>query len=234
MRDALAALGPYFDVGPPDVSPEAPWRPLADLLATPEPLAQRASAIGDALGGSAVERRTAVSVAHLGLVARLVSPVIGAALLDGRVLELEPAQVWWQPQLGGAMPLLLGDPVLAGLPYGGPVALAVGEFVASGATARLVELAASMSVSRRVLWGNVASAVNGAVTMAARARPDLARQAVSLGQGLLGQPVLSATSTGVVASDFRRRSCCLLYRVAPSGPGTAKALCGDCVLMPAQ
>jgi ferric iron reductase protein FhuF len=41
--------------------------------------------------------------------------------------------------------------------------------------------------------------------------------------------VLRGTATGLVGVDFRRRSCCLLYRLAPAG---ARSLCGDCVIVP--
>ena len=105
----------------------------------------------------------------------------------------------------------------------------------TGPVGDLVELSASLSVSRTVLWGNVASAVNGAVVMVGRSRPDLAGPAATLGRQLLETAPLLGTSTGTstgaiggaMGGDFRRLSCCLIYRVGGPGP---RAVCGDCVL----
>jgi hypothetical protein len=71
--------------------------------------------------------------------------------------------------------------------------------------------------------------------MVVRARPDLEATVRLLVTDLFDQPPLRGTAagsalagvTGLVTGDFRRRSCCLLYRIAPPGP---KKLCGDCVL----
>ncbi len=227
MRDRLARLGPYFAVDRPDSSDEASWRPLSVLLDSPAALTERVLAVRAALGGGQVEVRTAVSVAQLGLVARLVSPMLGVAVLSGRLLRLDPQQAWWQPVLGGPMPLAVGDRALVGVPYDGVLGAGLAEELTTGPVRALVELSASLSVSRTVLWGNVASAVNGAVVMVARSRPDLADAAATLGRRLLETAPLRGTSTGTVGGDFRRLSCCLIYRVAGPGP---RAVCGDCVL----
>ena len=83
LRDQLAAFGPYFAVDRPDSSDDASWRPLSVLLDSPAALTERVLAVRAALGGERVEVRTAVSVAQLGLVARLISPMIGVAVLSG-------------------------------------------------------------------------------------------------------------------------------------------------------
>ena len=83
-----------------------------------------------------------------------------------------------------------------------------------------------MSVSPIVLQGNIASAVNAAAAMIARARPDLATQAATLRSALLSAPELAGTWTSS-AEGFRRRSCCLIYRAAPAA---TSAVCGDCIL----
>ena len=83
-----------------------------------------------------------------------------------------------------------------------------------------------MAVSPRVLWGNVASAVNGAATMIAAARPDLAGPAAEAAAALLADPALTGTYQGRPLRGFRRRNCCLIYRLSPERP----AYCGDCVL----
>jgi ferric iron reductase protein FhuF len=200
---------------------------LSALLGSPELLVERVAAVRLALGGDAVERRAAASVAHLGLTARLVSPLVGAAVLGQQVLRLDPEAVWWRPVLGGPLPLAARVSVLEGVPYAIDLAAALASELSTGPVGALVELTATLSVSRQVLWGNVASAVNGAVATVVRARPDLAAVAVGLGQQLLSGPLLTRTSTGRVAAGFRRRSCCLIYRVSPGKPQPA---CGDCIL----
>lgn len=218
MREALAQLGPFFvldGVQRPGLCGGSADQWLA-LPVTAEQLVERALAVQRALGG--VELRVAASVTQLGLVGRLLSPAIGAALIDGRLLAMADAR--WQPVLG-AFPLALAD--LGGVPYDGSLVEALGRTLVDTLVRDLVELTAALSVSRRVLWGNVASSVIGAVAMVTRARPDLAAPAAELRDGLLGLPALS----GTVSGDLRRRSCCLIWRAGPASP---KALCGDCVI----
>ena len=77
-----------------------------------------------------------------------------------------------------------------------------------------------------MLWGNVASAVNGAATMIAAARPDLAGAAAEIAAAMLANPALIGTYQGRPLRGFRRRNCCLIYRLSPE----RRAYCGDCVL----
>jgi hypothetical protein len=84
-----------------------------------------------------------------------------------------------------------------------------------------------MAVSPQVLWGNVASAANGAATMIAAARPDLAAAAASAAAAVLRYPDLAGTYQGSPGAGFRRRNCCLIYRLSPPGPDR---YCEDCVL----
>jgi hypothetical protein len=225
LREALAAIGPWFAVQ----QPVGRWEPLSALLTSPQPLADRVAAIRTALGGDPVPVRVAASVAQLGLVARLVAPAFGAAVLAGRVPVLD--QAGWQPGIGGPMPLALSDEALAGV-AADDLAGAFTDRVLEGPVRDLVELTAAMSVSRRVLWGNVASGLNGAASMVTRARPDLEATVRLLAASLFDRPLLRDTATGRSvgsgSGDFRRRSCCLLYQIAASGP---KSLCGDCVLL---
>jgi hypothetical protein len=98
--------------------------------------------------------------------------------------------------------------------------------VLNGPVRALTGVTAAMSVSPIVLQGNIASAVNAAAAMIARARPDLTSQAATVRSALLSAPELAGTWTSS-AAGFRRRSCCLIYRAAPSA---AAAVCGDCIL----
>ena len=71
-----------------------------------------------ARGGLAVtevEPRVAASAVHLGLVARLTAPALGAAVL-GYPLDMRPGELWWQDQASGPVPLSGPFPMPA---YGG-------------------------------------------------------------------------------------------------------------------
>jgi hypothetical protein len=176
-----------------------------------------------------VEFRVAASVTHLGVAARLISPALGMAVLLGRVPRMDPAEVYWQPVLGGPLPLSLPASALAGhgdQPGTGQLAGELRRSVLNGPVRALTGVTAAMSVSPIVLQGNIASAVNAAAAMIARARPDLTSQAAAVRRALLSAPELAGTWTSS-AAGFRRRSCCLIYRAAPSA---AAAVCGDCIL----
>lgn len=233
----LAQIGPYFavDIHPPDQPPPTGWRLLSTLLDSPEDLRQRVAEVRAALAADrppdAVEFRVAASVTHLGVAARLISPALATAVLLGRVPRLEPAEVYWQPVLGGPLPLSLPASALAGSadrPGPGQLAGELRRRVLHGPVRALTGITAAMSVSPIVLQGNIASAVNAAASMIATARPDLAAQAASVRRALLSAPELAGTWTGS-AEGFRRRSCCLIYRVAPAA---TSAVCGDCILNP--
>jgi len=224
----LAALGPYFavDVHRPGSPVRPPWQPLSELTDSPGALAgrigevreRRAAAAG--CPAAAVEFRVAASIAQLGLCARLLSPALGAAAA-GRALSVEVAQARWVPALGGPFRLSLAEEAMAA----GPDTAATAALLA-GPVTQIVRAVEAMAVSPRVLWGNVASAVNGAATMIAAARPDLAGRAAEAAAALLGHPDLAGTYQGRPLEGFRRRNCCLIYRLSPERP----AYCGDCVL----
>jgi hypothetical protein len=236
----LAQLGPYFAVNVhPAGQPLAdPWRPLSSLLDSPDGLRQRIAEVRSALAADrppgAVEFRVAASVTHLGVAARLISPVLGTAVLFGLVPRTDPAEVAWQPVLGGPLPLSVPASALAGRghqtgegqPDAGQLADELRERLLQGPVRAFTEVTAAMSVSPIVLQGNIASAVNAAAAMIATARPDLAGQAATLRSELLSAPELAGTWTSG-AAGFRRRSCCLIYRAAPAA---TSAVCGDCVL----
>jgi hypothetical protein len=163
---------------------------------------------------------------HLGLVARLIAPALGAAVLRCPV-DLRPGGLWWQDELGGAMPLSVPAPKAAAPEAAVPAERdwaprlldeTIGPVTA--AVARLV------AVSGRVLWGNVASAVNTAAAQVARQRPDLAADAWQAAARVLADPRLDGEPCPP-GPAFRRSSCCLFYRLAPGNPS---ARCGDCVL----
>jgi hypothetical protein len=234
----LAALGPYFEVEvyPPGDPLRPPWQPLGALTGTPASpgaLAARIGEVRDRLAAAAgcaaddVEFRVAASVAQLGLCARLLSPALGAAAA-GWALPVDTAQARWIPALGGPFRLSLPEPASAdSSPQDG---IAACLSLLAGPVAQITRTVEAMAVSPRVLWGNVASAVSGAAAMIAKARPDLAAQAAAAATAMLRFPALTGIYEGSPGAGFRRRNCCLIYRLSPPG---AASYCGDCVLGPA-
>lgn len=236
LRD-LAAFGPFFAVQThsPRSLPDQPWHPMSELVGDPRILRDRVTAVGARLAATsgqsapAVELRVAASVTHLGLVARLVSPALAVAVTTGELLTLDLGNVRWQPTLGGAFPLSV--PLPAGTGTGGYdrglLACLLARQILDGPIRDLVQATVPLSVSRRILWGNVASAVNGALSVIATRQPRWAEQARALLSRLLDQPPLQDTSITTTTGTFRRRSCCLIYRAAPRATA---AVCGDCIL----
>ncbi|MEU6172328.1 (2Fe-2S)-binding protein [Streptantibioticus parmotrematis] len=225
----VAALGPFFafEVHPKGSAAPEPWRVLSDLF---EPgsgaFAERVAAVRAFLaagGGRApeeIEERVAASVTHLGLVSRLLSPVLGCAAALGRIPSLDPERVRWQAELGGTFPLSLPEDAFGS---GGDVPLSA---VVDGVLRPLEAVALPMSVSPHILRGNAASALNGAARAATHSSSPHADRVRAVASELLGDPYL-ADAFSDEDGTFRRRSCCLIYRAAPGGAG---GLCGDCVL----
>ncbi|MCA1220817.1 (2Fe-2S)-binding protein [Streptomyces sp. 8L] len=240
---ALAACGPFFacTVHAPGSRPEAAWRSMAELVEEPSVLPGRALAVREYLAAGtgrppeAVEARVAASVAHLGLVARVLSPLFARTALHGAPPVPALGELWWQPRLGGAFPLSLPAGTLSrGTPA--PFGTSAREAAALVFERLVVPLtgavAAAFSVSQRTLWGNVASAVNGAHTALTSAAPGEEDRIAEAAAAFLAHDALRDTYDGGLGRQpFRRRGCCLIYRaMATPGGDLTGAVCGDCVL----
>ena len=217
VSEDLAALGPFFAVelhGVGSASP--PWRSMTELVDGSEVLPQRVEAVraflatGAGQEASAVELRVAASVVHLGLVARVLSPLLALAVLHGRGGPVRAADLWWQPTPGSMFPLSVREAALDSR-------AACAESVAEFGTA-----IARFGVNGHILRGNVASALAAAGRTLAAARPDRRGEVYAL----IGKHLAAAGALGPDGT-FRRRSCCLIYRAAPGRKG---AFCGDCAL----
>ncbi|MFE6199786.1 (2Fe-2S)-binding protein [Streptomyces sp. NPDC057838] len=184
------------------------------------PLIFRVRKVARALG--VPEPRVAASVAHQALAARLWSVALGCAVLYGSLPDLDARRLRWDPDgsapddlwLSGVRPLPAEPEHLA-------------EVVLDG---HLTPLASALRVHHRLapglLRGNSASALAGAARELDRwarrhGRPGAAARARSLAARLLAHPQLSGAGT-LTGTAFRRRSCCLYYRVPGGG------VCGDC------
>ncbi|MGV9291108.1 (2Fe-2S)-binding protein [Streptomyces sp. NPDC003719] len=234
---ALRPLGGFFVLR---TSPRPPHRPLPTLAHACRDLPAHGSAddLGDGLAHDhdplahrvrkvavalrAPETRTAASVAHQGLAARLWSVTLGCAVLYGRVPDLDPGLLHWDPDATAPDDLWLAE----ARPRPGDAAT-VADVVLD---THLVPLTAAVRGRYRLaaglLWGNAASALAGATRELDRwarrhGRTAAAARARSLTTGLLAHPLLAGTGT-LTDTAFRRRSCCLYYRVPGGG------VCGDC------
>lgn len=233
MRRALedvAALGPFFAVSSnpaEEVDPTwTPWRAFYDAPAT---AAARIDLVARALNTD--DRRVAASIALQGLAARLVSPILAVAAAHRLVPRWSPESLHWRPAVSGPWPMWESGTALPCGDGSGPddavLTAMVAEVLVEPHLAALIDVTgAAESVSGRVLRGNIASAVAGAGAMIARTRPAAARTCAVIVEGLLRTRLLSDSGRFEGAWSFRRRSCCLYYRIP--GGGT----CGDCVLVP--
>jgi hypothetical protein len=267
LTRAAAAGGFFaVELGPiermPSAPGQAPWRPwsdLTDLTDGPGVIGVRIDATRVALaarvGGDpeGIEVRVAASLVQLGLAGRLISLALGPAVLGGVVPDLgtvtpgrpagTPAErggLWWQDVLGGPVPMALPRPRGRAADPGDLDALA-DLFVADVLDGPVAGLGRAVNahtpLSAKILRGNVASALGGAVKMLSAAVPDRADAALGLANRLLAREPLAGTGAFVFQPDdggprpgwaFTRTSCCLFYRVPGGG------LCGDCVLVRAR
>ena len=225
----VARAGPFFSVATdPAESADPTWRPLRELVTQPDALGQRIAHVRRVLSeqaGRTVEERVAASIALQGLAARLVSAPLAAVTLHGVLPDLGRDALHWRVSLTGPWPLWTDADRPARDP--GELPALVAEEIAGplvGAVRALVP------VSPRVLWGNVASSVAGAKRVLGTERPESAIRAAELAAAVLDHPLLAGTGERRPPGPpdrgwtFRRRSCCLYYRLP--GGGT----CGDCVL----
>lgn len=239
--------------GRPDPPGPPGWRPLAALVADPAELARRSARLRERWAERSgrpvddVDGRACASALHLGLAARLLSPPFAAASLAGAVLRLDPDRWWWREPRPGepSIGLAVDGPAVDRLT---DEASAVEASVVEASTERPADaftagvlapvllpledaVRAGCGVSRQVLRGNLASALVGTATAFVAAVGEgrggsegPADRARSLVAGLVARPELAGAGGFVASGTFRRRSCCLFYRLPGGG------LCGDCVL----
>jgi ferric iron reductase protein FhuF len=231
---AAAAVGPFFAWDELSPAPADGWRPLADL-ADPDVLAGRVTVTRAALVARSgpVPERVAASVLSLGMLSRLVSPPL-AAVAVAEVLPVPRAdRMWWRAAASGPLPV--GWSAIAAVDTrdmdDAAVAAAFTDGVVDGLVAPvLAAFRRRFRLSPKVLAGNVASALGGAVTMLTGAHPDRADRAGRVLARILDRAPLAGAATVCRSASpparwvLERHNCCLYYRIPGGG------LCGDCVL----
>lgn len=222
---ALRPLGGFFVLRTPGEALR-PLPALAEAYTEPPadpqggPLGFRVRKVAHAL--RAPELRIAASVAQQGLAARLWSVTLGCAALYGRIPDLDPHLLRWDPDGSAPDDLWLTEVC--------PLAADPATIAAAVLHGHLEPLTAALHTRYRVasglLWGNAGSALAGAARQLdqwarAHGRTDTAARARALTAELFTHPLLVGTGT-LTGTAFRRRSCCLYYRVPGGG------VCGDC------
>ncbi|MGW4566776.1 (2Fe-2S)-binding protein [Streptomyces sp. NPDC004561] len=230
---ALRPLGGFFVLRTVPPAAEAAGAPDPARLPT---LAETYEGVNPEVPGSALttrvmavaarlhapEPRVSASISHQGLAARLWSTALGCAVLYGRLPDLDPRLLRWDPTASAPDDLWLTE--VRARP--GDAAALAGA-VLHGHLEPLGEaLRVRYGIAAGLLWGNAGSALAGAAReldrwARAHGRTDAAERARALTGELFEHPLLRATGTRT-GTAFRRRSCCLYYRVPGGG------VCGDC------
>lgn len=222
---AVARLGEYFTLTEPT---GAGWRPIVEffdaaVLLDLSEATRHAMARYAAADSALIPIRVAASSLHLAVASRLISPVIGGFATQAAVPVLGAEALRWRRTDHSVH--FAADP----LPWVNPANSAgAAEVVERSLLSELlhplvVRLGAAAGLSPKVMWGNVMSAAHGAVTVMGLRNAALVPAGRELIRSLLERPLLRHTAA-MTGSTFRRRSCCLFYRVPGGG------LCGDCVL----
>lgn len=239
----LETVSPYFALasGPrPDASA---YRPLADLHRLPEVLDAYVDEVGRSLGTG--QRRVAASTLHLGVAARLWSVALGVLAFTGRVPDLAPERLHWRRAGSGPLPPWLpsstAQPAAPATPGEDPAAALAASVLRSALDPLGAAMRARYGLSAHTLRGNAASALVGAVRMLHTRAADAPYPTLPAATALLtaapataealpagGPPAAGPFATaGTFTPDpitYRRRNCCLYYRLPGAG------VCGDCVL----
>src|SRR3954469_25609576 len=167
----VARVGPFFSMDTdPDIADPPLWRPFTELCGPALP--DQIAAVRVRLGTS--EDRVAASLLFQGVAGRLWSPALAAAVVHGRVPDLDPARTYWRAASPG--PILLATPGAPALPAD-PFTLR--RVVIDDHLAPMVAAVQAVTpVAEGLLWGNAASALAGAVTVLSRARPTVSGTAL--------------------------------------------------------
>ncbi|MGH3642925.1 MAG: (2Fe-2S)-binding protein [Mycobacterium sp.] len=221
-----AELGEYFGLAVQDGEPCRSLSLLLDDAAVTEFVGRTREAIATSArcDRSDIPVKVAASSFQLGIAARLLSPVVGAATCLGVLPLLDLRSVTWRSTTGHVPQFGATDLQWVAAPTPQRAAALISASVLTAIFAPLNETLRSLtSLSPRVTWGNVISAANGAVTVLSMSQPRHEASGRALIGALLETEHLNGTAT-LARGVFLRSNCCLFYQAPGSG------LCGDCVL----
>jgi len=221
----VAAVGPFFVLAT-GAAEGSGWRPLAEVHTDPAVLHDRIAHVRGVLGA---DRRVAASITLQGLAARVLAPPLAAAVVHAVLPSLDG--VHFRVTDDGSWPLWCARPRAVAVPEPAQAVAGLAGVLDAHLVPLVAAVRAQVTISARLLWGNVASSVAAGRRLVAQQRPDVAGRAATVAQGLLDTPLLAGSGTrlppegGDLGWSFRRRTCCLFYRVPGGG------ICGDCVLL---
>jgi ferric iron reductase protein FhuF len=213
----LTRFGPFFAVHLDQPDNAAPS------------MAERIRSAAGRLGTQ--DRRAAASILFQDMAARLWSPVLGCLATVGIVPDLPAPTQWQLRDDGGVQPCIPHPGGWIATEDADEVAELVERIVIRNVLRPLAEaFRAEQPIARGLLWGNVASALVGSLRVLQRGAVDCTvddplTTAVVL--RLLDTPLMAGTAALGASGkldEFRRRSCCLYYRIPNGGR------CGDCAL----
>lgn len=218
----VAALGEFFALPTAD---DRAWLPISGLWVHEYTMRTRqATAAAFGVDEARIPVKAAASSLHLSIAARLLSPAVGAAVCLDAIPLLSADSVFWQPTSTHRPALAAADVRWVAATSPQKAAATITESLIATVLSPLNDaLRQSVSLSPQVMWGNIASAANGAVTVLSQSRPDARDRGQALVRALLSTPPLTGAAE-IVDGQFRRRNCCLFYQVPGGG------YCGDCVL----
>jgi ferric iron reductase protein FhuF len=225
---SVGELGEFFAL--PSVD-NGPWMPIATLLGNPDTVRDYVARTQTAIAtGMGVERhlvpvKAAASSAHLSMVARLISPVIGAATCLDAIPAITAETLCWQQDSTHRPAFAIAGVDFVPATGTQQAAEVIAESLIATVLAPIGEtVRAAVGLSPQILWGNIASAANGAVTVLGLSRPADETHGRALVDALIATAALAGTAE-FTGSRFLRRNCCLFYQVPGGG------YCGDCVLV---
>lgn len=159
--------------------------------------------------------RIGASLVQFSHASRLWSPLLACALQYGVFPDLTDLQRHVS-RSDLRLPVPVGTPAEGSLPQ---------QLYRRVIVEHLEPLAAGLRVKMgpRLLYGNAAAALVAAAAQLAGLRPELRDDVLDATENLLATGELAGTGD-LTGLTFRRRSCCLYYRV----PGGSN--CGDCAL----
>jgi ferric iron reductase protein FhuF len=216
----LAGISSYFAVHDGPADPADGWLPAAGLLDHGgQPLGEAIDAIDARL--ATPRRWIAASILFQGWAARLTSIYAGCLVLDGAAPDLAPDRIHYRVPATGPVDMTI-DPVV--------------PLDADDAWRRILDdhlhpladaFRSQVRAPRRVLEGNIASAMAGSLGTLARtgrgSLTDLIARPWAQPPGLAAYGSWARTAEG---PRFARTTCCGYLRI----PGAGR--CGDCSLAP--